>query len=508
MKNKIVEFDNIGKILNKLRKQGKKIVHCHGVFDLIHPGHIRHFQAAKKYGDILIVSITEDKNVNKGPDRPIFNENLRAENIAALQFVNYVTINRFPTAITAIEAIKPDFYAKGQDYKNLNDDITGGILEEKNKVEEFGGKLIITDEIQFSSSRLINQHLDNNDKQITKYLNNIRENISFNHIKKIFEDISKYRVLIIGDVILDEYQFVNPLGKASKSATITAQKLNHELYAGGVLAVANHIADFVKKVTLISSYGINNNINYYEFISKHLHKKVNWKSIFIPDRPTTLKRRFIDPVFKHKLFEVIELDDSPLSSSQKNELTEKIDSKQEYDLIILADFGHGLIDKEVINRICYAKSFVAVNAQTNSANTGFNLITKYPRCDYFSIDKEEAMFALQDRFCDIGNAIRKLSNKLKTSKCAITLGVEGCMLYNSKNNLLINAPTFSSNVLDTIGAGDAFLSITSLLAKQGASIQEIGFIGNAVGNMAAQILGNKSYIKKIPLLKYLKTLLT
>ena len=109
--------------------------------------------------DILIVTLTEDQYVNKGPGRPIFNEVLRAESIAALEVVDYVAINRHPLAITAIEAIKPDFYVKGQEYKKAEDDLTGGIRTKRIKVEETGGKLVFTEEIVFSSSKLINKHL-------------------------------------------------------------------------------------------------------------------------------------------------------------------------------------------------------------------------------------------------------------------------------------------------------------------------------------------------------------
>ena len=507
IKSKIVDISKIDVISKKLKKEGKKIVQCHGVFDLIHPGHIKHFEAAKKFGDILIVSITEDKYVNKGPSRPIFNEKLRSETIAALQMVDFVTISRMPTAIFAIEKIKPDYYVKGQDYKNIKDDFTSGILEEKNKVEEFGGQLVFTEEVRFSSSRLINQHLNAYEDKVVEYFNDIRQTITFNKIHKIFEDISKYKILVIGDIILDNYQFVKPLGKASKSATITSKKLNSELYAGGALAVANHIADFVKDVTLISYYGLNDGISYYNFIKKHLHPNVDWEAIHIPERPTILKRRFIDYVFKNKLFEIIEIEDSPLLPENNIEIFEKLKKIDDYDIIVIADFGHGLIDKEIICEIYNKNTFIAVNTQTNSANIGFNLLTKYPKCDYFSIDKEEAQLAIHDKYCDVENSLNQLLNQLNVKKGTITLGVDGSIVGDTSENKFTYTPAFSIEVIDTIGAGDAFLSITSLLAKQGASTAEIGFIGNAVGAMAVKILGNKSYIEKIPLLKYLKTIL-
>jgi rfaE bifunctional protein nucleotidyltransferase chain/domain len=479
------------------------------VFDLLHPGHIKHFQAAKAFGDILVVSLTEDKYVNKGPGRPVFDENLRAETISAMSVVDYVTINRHPTAITAIEIIKPDFYIKGQDYKNISDDFSGGIIEEKDKVEQYGGKLVFTEEIQFSSSKLINTYLNHQNEQLQNYLSDIKNHTSFDKIKEDFENIANFKVLVIGDIILDEYQFVLPVGKSSKAATITSKILDRELYAGGVLAVANHIADFVSEVNLISTYGINSGINYLSFIEEKLHSKINFSGLFTPDRPTTLKRRFIDRVFKHKLFEVMEINDKPLPEDLKRELINKVnESASIYDLIVVADFGHGLIDDDIIHCLSNTGKFLAVNTQTNSANTGFNFLTKYQKCDYFAIDKEEARLATHDKYSPVEILATQLANSVNATLGAITLGVDGSLICHHSKNEVITAPILSQEVVDTIGAGDAFLSITSLLAKNKNSIEEIAFIGNVVGAMAVKILGNKSYIEKVPLLKYIKTLLS
>src|SRR3990167_3321379 len=126
IKNKIIDFND----LPALKDQPfLNIVQCHGVFDLLHIGHIKHLQSAKKYGDILIVTLTPDHYVNKGPGRPRFTAALRAEAIAALDCVDYVVINKWPTAIEAIQHIKPAVYVKGSEYQE-SEDITGKIFEE------------------------------------------------------------------------------------------------------------------------------------------------------------------------------------------------------------------------------------------------------------------------------------------------------------------------------------------------------------------------------------------
>ncbi len=154
---KIVSIDDIAHILRKLKSEGEKIVLCHGCFDLMHPGHIKHFQAAKEMGDILIVTVTPDVYVDKGPGRPAFNQNLRVESIAALECVNYVSINKWPTAEETLKLLRPDIYVKGQEFKNIEDK-TGKIQKEYKLAKEIGTEIKFTHEIVFSSTKLLDQH--------------------------------------------------------------------------------------------------------------------------------------------------------------------------------------------------------------------------------------------------------------------------------------------------------------------------------------------------------------
>lgn len=154
---KIVPMEELNRIVQKLKIEGKKIVLCHGCFDLMHPGHIKYFQAAKKMGDVLLVTVTPDIYVDKGPDRPVFNENLRAECIAALECVDYVSINKWPTAEETLRLLKPDIYVKGQEFENLGDK-TGKIQKEYKVLQEIGAEMRFTHEIVFSSTQLLNKY--------------------------------------------------------------------------------------------------------------------------------------------------------------------------------------------------------------------------------------------------------------------------------------------------------------------------------------------------------------
>lgn len=161
---KIMELDLLAERLRDLRAGGKKIVHCHGCFDLMHPGHIKHFQAAKKMGDVLVVTVTPDIYVDKGQGRPVFNQALRAESIAALECVDYVAINKWATAEETLKLLAPHIYVKGQEFKNLEDK-TGKIQREYDVLKEIGAEMRFTRETVFSSTKLLNEHFrkDKND---------------------------------------------------------------------------------------------------------------------------------------------------------------------------------------------------------------------------------------------------------------------------------------------------------------------------------------------------------
>ncbi|MDI6761369.1 MAG: adenylyltransferase/cytidyltransferase family protein, partial [Candidatus Brocadiaceae bacterium] len=157
---KVKSLEELAEIIKGLREKGKTVVHCHGVFDLLHPGHIHHLAAAKEQGDVLVVTLTPDIYVGKGPGRPVFNQHLRAETLGAIQHVDYVAINKWPTAVNTIELLRPNLYVKGSEYAAPEEDLTGGIIEEEETIQRIGGRLVFTNEITFSSTELLNKHFN------------------------------------------------------------------------------------------------------------------------------------------------------------------------------------------------------------------------------------------------------------------------------------------------------------------------------------------------------------
>jgi rfaE bifunctional protein nucleotidyltransferase chain/domain len=505
-RDKIRTVAEVAAICEQGRRAGQIIVQAHGTFDLLHLGHVRHLEAARKLGDVLIVTVTADRFVNKGPGRPVFNGELRAEMLATLEYVDWVAINDAADAVSAIERIRPSIYIKGQDYQNPQGDITGKITLERDAVEAHGGKIHFTDEVTFSSTELINRHLNVFEPHIREHLDTLRESGGLVEICNLIDSVADYRVLIVGDAIIDEYQYVMPMHKTPKENMIATRYQDRELFAGGVFAAANHVASFCKQVDVITCLGDFD--RHEDLVRQSLKPNVGLKVFTRTGAPTTLKRRFVDPSYMRKLFEVYFMNDEPLPADVQSEVDGAIaDVAGEYDVVIAADFGHGLITGSSIDALTENARFLAVNTQSNSANLGYNLITKYRRADYICIDAPEARLAVSDRQSNVGDIARRLvKDHVDCSKIIVTQGKHGCVTFES-GGIVHTIPAFAKNVVDTVGAGDAFLAVTAPLVAAGAAMNRVGFIGNVVGALKVEIVGHRRSIEKVSLIKGITGLL-
>jgi rfaE bifunctional protein nucleotidyltransferase chain/domain len=501
---KIMPLDELATRVGELQESGRTVAHCHGVFDLLHPGHLRHFEEARAQADALIVTVTPDRFVNKGPGRPVFTERLRAESLAALEAVDYVAVNEWPTAIETIHLLKPDLYVKGPDYAHREDDVTGMILEEERAVVEEGGRLYVTDDLTYSSTALLNRHFEVFSPETEEFLSRFRERWSADDVIGALRSLATLRVAVVGDAIIDEYHFCRAYGMASKSASVASQILSEEAYAGGSFAIANHVAGFCEHVELVTCLGALESRE--DFVRAALKPNVTPTFLLRDDAPTTVKRRYVNSFLLMKMFEVARFSDAPLPPDVDAEFCRQLERLGDFDLVIVADFGQGLLGREAIETIVGRARFLAVNAQTNAINYGFNPVTRYPHADYVCVDQEEARLAYGDRRAPIDDVVSELARRLDARLVAVTRGQSGS-LVTDREGRAASVPVFSREVVDTIGAGDAFLALTAPCAALGCDPELIGFVGNAVGALAVQIVGNKESVEPVPLFKFVSTLL-
>jgi len=506
---KIISIKNLAKIISKFKKKRKRIVHCHGVFDLIHIGHINHFKEAKKLGDILIVTVTQDKLVNKGPNRPIFSLNTRMESIAALKDVDYVAPNIYPNAIQLIKILKPSIYCKGKDYKNYNLDITNQIKKEALAIKSVGGRIVHTVTELFSSSKIINQTNFNLTDEQKLIINKIKKNTYLNSDSKIsstMNSLSDLKVLVIGETIIDEYVYCEALGKSGKEPILVLRDLYKEKYIGGTAAIARNVSSFCKKITLLTNIGQKNDEK--KFIKNNLEKNI--KTIFLNKKnsPTITKKRYIEHINKTKIFGVYSLNDVPLDRDQESKLNKKIQKLiKDHDLVIVSDYGHGLISDKTAKLIVKKSKFIAVNTQLNASNLGFHVISKYIGANFITINETEMRHELRNKTEDCIPLIKTLSKKLRSKYTHVTSGSMGSTIYNSTLKEINSCPAFANKIVDKVGTGDTMLAILAISLFKKFDIKFTMFLSALVAAQNIQDMANKTPVNKVNITRAIQSYL-
>ena len=503
---KILDLAALSVVVRELRNEGLRVVHCHGVFDLLHIGHIRHLAKARSLGDVLVVTVTPDRFVAKGPGRPAFTEPLRAEALAALANVDYVAVNHWSTAEETIRVLKPSLYVKGADYRNEADDVTGGIARERAAALSVGTELAFTDEITFSSSRLLKEHSERVPHKARDFLVGFQQRYSFNDVLQWVNAAEALSVLVVGETIIDEYQYCEAIGKSSKQPALVARRETAEIFAGGVLAVANHLASFCRQVTVLSQLG--DSPSRKELIEQQLDARVRRHFLHRPDSPTILKRRFVDSYHFSNLFELYELNNHPLSAEENAALVAALSQElPRYDLVVVVDFGHAMLTPEAVQLLCNQSRFLTLNVQANAGNLGYHRISKYSRADFLCVAEHEMRLEAGDPSGTMDPMLRQVADRM-ACRCAVTTrGKLGALCYRPPDPCL-EVPSFASNVVDRLGAGDTFLAATAPLVAAGAPLEIVGFIGNLAGAEAVATVGHRRYLQRATLLQHAKAMLS
>lgn len=500
---KILPFESAAKVFAKLHRAGKVIVQCHGTFDLIHPGHIAHFEEAKALGDVLVVTITGEKYVNKGPGRPYFSDQVRARWAASLQCIDYVVVIPFTAAVEAIRCVRPKFYCKGREYENPFNDLTGNISDDIDVVHEVGGEMRYLGSILFSSTKLLNQHFDPYPADVKAFCRAVSTECTSGQFRQIIDGFAKLRVLVVGDVIFDRYTTLEVQGLTSKNRILSGRYVSDDMQAGGALAVYRHLREFTPHVKLAALAGTE------PWLDQTLRSFLDSDGdevVRSPDFTTVVKQRFVEPRVDgkemQKLFSVNFIDKRPPSEALQRQLLERIAGQiASYDLVLVMDFGHGALEDLVRDYVQDKAPFLAVNCQTNSNNHGFNIINRrYRRADVFTLDQAELNLAVGRRNIDYGRELTALAKSFGSSYAWLTRGAHETLGRNCVKEIS-SCPPFERAVVDTLGAGDAFCSVATLAATSRVPLNVATFVGQLAGAQAVRIPGNAEPIRKTRLLK-------
>lgn len=509
--SKIIKREDFPPIRERLKVQGYKIVLCHGVFDLLHYGHIEHLTEAKKQGDVLVVSVTSASYVNKGPGRPYFSDEQRLAFLASLEIVDYVLLSEAVTVHDIVRIVQPDIYAKGKEYAIAEDDLTGNIGSEQQIVEEYGGRIFFTDGQIYSSTKLLNNFFAALPEDVYDMSYGVKRKYGdhvMDKLRGMIEAFQSVKVLVIGDIIIDKYVFCKMQGLTVKDSVLSTLVDYEESYAGGSLAVARHLASFSSQVSLLSIMGKENEL--IEFVREKM-QGVDL-AILQDDRfVTPVKKRYLRHNKQRQEYMKLFSANYLLKTEERkhfdySEFHAKLrDMLPRYDLVVICDYGHGLLDDAALRIIEADAKYLAVNCQANSANYGTNIITKYHRADTFSLDEREIRLAFGKPLAKRATLLKDLMKKLHAQRAWCTIGADGAI--GSMGEEKVYSPALLLKVKDTVGAGDAFYALASLCAVTNMPMDLATLVANTAGAIKTNVVGNREPVMKVDLLKFLSTVL-
>lgn len=462
--------------------RAKKVVMCHGTFDIVHPGHVRHLLYAKSKGDLLVASLTADAHITKAQFRPFVPQELRAFNLAALEVVDYVVIDPMPTPIENIRVIQPDFFAKGYEY------VRGGLpprtAEEKATVESYGGEILFTPgDIVYSSSNII--ETEPPAIATEKLLSLLQaERLGFEDLHDTIGKLKDIRVHVIGDTIIDSYTHTVLIGGMTKTPTMSVRFENRKDFVGGAGIVAKHLRAAGAQVTYSTVLG---NDKLAEFALDDLKEAgVDCTPIIDPTRPTTNKNAIV--AGGYNLLKIDTLDNRSISERVAETLKSQI-ADTPADIVVFSDFRHGMFNRDTIPGLTAAIPASAFRVADSQVATRWGNILEFQGFDLITPNEREARFALGDQDSVVRPLGLELYRQAQCKTLILKLSERGLMTFRSiptqeqDVRAFFALDSFADRVMDAVGSGDALLAYAALsLFATGNSV-----IASVLGSLSAAI---------------------
>jgi rfaE bifunctional protein kinase chain/domain/rfaE bifunctional protein nucleotidyltransferase chain/domain len=519
---KIKGRDELKLLRDQAKGDGKIVVQCHGCFDILHPGHLRYLTWAKERGNILIVSVSADQVVHKGNFRPYVPQDLRAENLAALEVVDYVTIDDGEWAGPILEFLKPDIYVKGKEFENVH---AGRIGRERQLVESYGGKVLFSSgDVVYSSTKLIEEHRDRlayADEQVLGFCK--RHDITGDGLIGILDKIQGKNILVVGDAIVDRYVHCDRLGMSADAPVLVVRPTASEMYLGGAGIVAEHAQGLGATAHFCTVIGSDTEADY---VRKELARRnISADLVVDPLRPTTLKTRYLSD--GKKLLNVNQFRDHNLDLPVAAQLQERIQHAAEAaDAIVICDFSYGVITSGVLDALCAigAKRNIPVIGDVQCSSQMGN-VTRIRGVALTTPSEREARVALCDRESGIADLGAMILTQTGNRALIITLAERGLMIFDTKGQPFDEKaktlplheikrglateylPSFADYVSDAMGAGDAMLATVSCCLAVGATVMQSAFLGNCAAAIECSKMGNVP-VNRDELLEVLRTQFT
>jgi rfaE bifunctional protein kinase chain/domain/rfaE bifunctional protein nucleotidyltransferase chain/domain len=487
---KILSHDALLALRQRARERGLTLVHCHGCFDIVHPGHIQHLQFARSMGDLLVVSVSADPHVNKGVDRPLIPDQLRAQSLAALECVDAVYVNPNPTAVELLESLQPDVYVKGREYEQNCDP---RFVAEKDTVVRHGGRVVFSSgDVVYSSTALIGT-LERPERFYDEKVVRLRDqyNLSTGSIQSLLHRARGRRVVVIGDYILDRYHFCDATGVAGEGPMLSLRPMQEHDYDGGAGVIALHLAAMGAQPTLISALADDE-------ISAQITMRLEAAGVdvqcYCGRQQVVLKHRYL--VDHTKLFKVDDGSATPADSQLEGLIAAKIIAAGEgADAVIIADFGYGMISAGLLDRILpeLRKRVPVIAADVSGPRSH---LLNFKDVDLLCPTEREIREAQHDFASGLGAIVWQLLASTRARQAIITMGKQGLVTFDGSQRPLPARlkseylPALCPHAIDPLGCGDALLAAATLVLAAGGSLQAAAFVGSVAAAAEAQEIGN------------------
>jgi rfaE bifunctional protein kinase chain/domain/rfaE bifunctional protein nucleotidyltransferase chain/domain len=488
---KICTLEGLLKQREAARVAGRRVVQCHGCFDIVHPGHIHYLQFARRQGEVLIVSISADPQVNKGADRPLIPEEHRAAALAALECVDLVYVNPHPTAVELLEQVRPDVYVKGREYETNNDP---RFIAEREAVTRHGGRVVFSSgDVIYSSTALIGGigGLDAfNDEKVRRY--RAQYDLRGGELMRLIESFRGRRVVVIGDYILDRYHFCEATSVAAEAPMMNLRQLRSEEYDGGAAVVALHLAGLgasAHLVTALSDKGIDGRLRRRGIMLDAIESR----------RDLAIKQRYL--VDLTKVLKIDQGTSNAIDTSTEAVVAERIISAADgAAAAIFVDFGYGLITASLLERVLpeLRRRVDVITADVSGIRS--NLLS-FKGVDLLCPTEREARETLHDFSSGINAVVWHLLSKTRAKQALITLGKQGLLVFDQHKQRDANEswerrlrseylPALANHAIDPLGCGDALLAAASLTLAAGGSIHAAAYLGSIAAACQARRSGN------------------
>jgi rfaE bifunctional protein kinase chain/domain/rfaE bifunctional protein nucleotidyltransferase chain/domain len=511
---KIVSFDGLLAVRAEARADGKTVVHCHGCFDIVHPGHVAHLQFARSLGDVLVVTVSADAQVNKGADRPLIPQELRAGSLAALECVDAVYVNPHPTAVELLGDLRPDVYVKGREYEKSADP---RFLAEREIVSRNGGRVVYSSgEVVYSSTALIGQIKSGkrggggsgsrgyedggafggtplahfNDEKVSRFRD--RYGLGDADLRLLLRAGRGRRVVVVGDYMVDRYHFCQATGVAGEAPVLSLRAMQQTDYDGAAGVIALHLAGLGAAATLVTAAADDAHGSAADLRLRAAGVDVQSPTL---RRSTVVKHRYLAD--GQKLFKVD--DGQPLPADSRADLTladRLLAAAEGADAVIFADFGYGTITAGLLDLVLpeLRRRVPILSADVSGRQSS---LLRFKDFDLLCPTEREVREVQHDFASGLGAVAWSLLAATRARQAIITLGKQGLVTFDrppgSPDGRLRSEhlPALATDAVDPLGAGDALLAAATLALAAGGSLQAAALVGSLASAVAVQQHGNE-----------------